>query len=93
VPRKRKSRKFERNVECDEEAVRWEPPEMDNTENVERSCELEELNAFEKYFDAVLSNCAGFFHISKNIFVVQGWDARKGQATVDDQLSYEQLSV
>jgi hypothetical protein len=40
VPRKRKSRNVERNPECDEEAVSWELPEMGNTENVERSCEL-----------------------------------------------------
>ena len=84
VPRKRKPKNTETDLEYDE---MW--PEITNalTETSNASvgpANFEELSAFEKYFDAVLSSCAGFFHISRDIFVVQGWDARREQATVGD---------
>jgi hypothetical protein len=93
IPRKRKP-KYTTGLEYDEEVVISPEtasvlPEMDNADVVEQ-INLQELTAFEKYFDAVLSNCAGFFPVSKNIFVVQGWDMRKERATVSDQFSIPQ---
>jgi hypothetical protein len=81
VPRKRKFKNAQSsNLEYNnlEEVVSWpetawELPELGNSSIVGQT-RCEELTAFEKYFDAVLSNCAGFFHISKDFFVVQGWD-------------------
>ena len=52
---------------------------------------VDELDIFDKYFEALLLNCASFFRISKDIFVVQGWDEKKGQATVCNNLAHIRL--
>ena len=85
VPRKRKPKDTERNLEYDET---W--PETANSlaemgDARVGPANFEEPSAFEKYFDAVLLNCAGFFHISRDVFVVQGWDAQRERATVGDE--------
>jgi hypothetical protein len=40
------------------------------------------IDPYEYYADATLADCCGFFQISKNIFVVQGWDAKGQRSTV-----------
>jgi hypothetical protein len=45
------------------------PPPTDNSE-------------YELYIEAVLAHCAGFYRVTTNFFVVQGWDAKRGQSAV-----------
>jgi hypothetical protein len=78
VPKKRRLKNTKTNLESDEDMTTWSEtgnivPEIGNPL---------ELSVFDKYFDAVLSNCAGFVRISRDTFVVQGWDAKKEQSTV-----------
>jgi hypothetical protein len=40
------------------------------------------MDSFEHYADAVLADCAGFFQISKILFVVQGWDPKRQRSMV-----------
>jgi len=44
------------------------------------------VDSFEHYIDAVLADCAGFFQITKILFVVQGWDTKWQRSTVADML-------
>jgi hypothetical protein len=45
----------------------------------------EEMEPFEHYVNAALADCAGFFQISKQLFVVQGWDEKWQRSTVGRQ--------
>jgi hypothetical protein len=45
----------------------------------------EEMDNFEHYVNAALADCAGFFQISKQLFVVQGWDEKWQRSTVGRQ--------
>lgn len=47
-----------------------------------RDSERHHSQEFKEYSDAVLSEVAGFIQIASDICVVQGWDARRSQATV-----------
>lgn len=40
------------------------------------------FSGYESYMESVLANCAGFYRVSNDFFVVQGWDSRREQATV-----------
>jgi len=42
----------------------------------------QEVDPYEHYADAALADCCGFFQITKTLFVVQGWDAKRQRSTV-----------
>jgi len=39
-------------------------------------------SSYKLYMEAVLANCAGFYRVSNEFFVVQGWDTRRERASV-----------
>ena len=39
-------------------------------------------SSYEIYMEAVVANCAGFYRVSNEFFVVQGWDTRRESASV-----------
>lgn len=39
-------------------------------------------SSYDPYLEAVLANCAGFYRVSSDLFVVQGWDIKRQRATV-----------
>jgi len=39
-------------------------------------------SSYEPYMEAVLANCAGFYRVSNEFFVVQGWDTHRERASV-----------
>jgi len=39
-------------------------------------------SGYDLYMEAVLANCAGFYRVSNEFFVVQGWDTRRESASV-----------
>jgi hypothetical protein len=45
--------------------------------------QIAQLNGYAAYVDYVLADCAGFCQISDCFYVVQGWDGRKQQVTVN----------
>lgn len=61
-------------------------PSTETTPGVELEFSTEDTAAdgsgFEEFADAVLSECAGFIQISSDLYVVQGWDARKAETSV-----------
>jgi hypothetical protein len=49
---------------------------------IDSAIELEEIDHFEHYVNGALAGCAGLVQISKQLFVVQGWDEKWQRSTV-----------
>ncbi|KAJ3561055.1 hypothetical protein NP233_g10431 [Leucocoprinus birnbaumii] len=56
-----------------------EPPVFDHHQSLD-DADLHD-SEFAEFVDAVRGGCAGFEQFAKNLCVVQGWDARRSQAT------------